>query len=222
MSFYNQFFDLITSNEFRESNNRESQVHQFFERNPELIVTDNRYVSPGTVISKLPVHNWVSDFAYINPTSGFHYLFLIEIEDPLKNIFNRNDEFSQEFNHALQQVHDWLRSLRFGDEYLSRLYQDAHDQFNNNPDFRCDSPAPLVGKGKLIYGFRAEFQDNPIRRERWQQKKEAESQHVDIFTYDGLFEKNRYLFQREDRNFGSPGCVRYRQRRFTIITDPVT
>lgn len=186
---------------------REPLVQKFFEENPGIISGPD-YINPNAVISKLQIStSFVSDFAYIQPTSGAHYVHLVEIEDPTKNIFTRQDQFTEAFNHAIQQVHDWIATLQRDNDYLEQVLDDAQSQFGQAESYS------LVVRGQLYFGRRAEI-NNPIRRDRWQQRVRAESTFIKIRTYDGLMERSNPAFSQISREYGDPHCYSYSERKF--------
>lgn len=86
----------------------ESTVQKFFEKHPASII-GTAYALSNALIAKLPLGvDFVTDFTWVNPRSGPTYVYLIEIEKPSKSIFNKDDSFTQSFNHVYGQVEDWL------------------------------------------------------------------------------------------------------------------
>jgi len=207
-SFKDQLYQAMEDVQALPPIDQEPLLQRFFERNPHL-VTRGEYLNPKAVISKLPIGNRTTDFAYIHPTSGPHHIYLIEIESSSKRIFTNEDEFTASFNHALQQAHDWLAWSAMNRDYFRQLYNDAACRFE---DVR--NGGMLFPRGVLIYGRRAETQRNPVRNDRWRQRKQSEK-HVDIMTFDGLIERNPPVFAADERGPSDPLCFSYGGRTFT-------
>ncbi|EIA3182955.1 TPA: Shedu immune nuclease family protein [Vibrio parahaemolyticus] len=163
----------------------EQPVQEFLEKNPAAICGAN-YVLGRCVISKLPLGNeYKTDFAYVNPQSGCTFLHLVEIEKPDKSIFTKNDEFTKEFNQALQQVNDWLFWCANNSQYLYDFFEPLRQKSG-------DSIGYYNARGLLIYGRNSEI-NNVRRKERWSQKT-RENNFIEIRTYDGFAkEMNSFL-----------------------------
>lgn len=195
----NNFLELI------DKGASESRVQEFLERNP-AIVCGSAYLMGDAVISKFRLGvDLVTDFAYVNPRSGSTLLFLVEIEDPGKPIFNKDDQFTEHFNQAYQQLEDWLGWCVSHREELRQLFLPLTSISGENP-------ASYVPRGLLIYGRRAEL-TSARRRERWQSKS-ASNPFVVVRTYDGFCEDRRNFIPPDGSLSGRTVCVSYRNRRF--------
>src|SRR4051794_7200332 len=85
----------------------EAPIQEYLEKYPFLVSGSSR-VKGKVVISQFPLGaDFKADFAYVISNSGGTYLVLIEIERPDMRIFLDNDEFTQPYNHAFQQLQDW-------------------------------------------------------------------------------------------------------------------
>ncbi len=83
----------------------EPDLQSFFENNPILF---HRF-SPDQIIKKAPILNkFQTDFAVLSRTGE---LFLIEIEKPGKAILKKDGGRTADFNHAFDQVQDWLHLI---------------------------------------------------------------------------------------------------------------
>ena len=207
-NFRDQLYQVMETVKALPGVDQEPLLQSFFERNPHLL-TRGEYLNPKAVISKLPVGNRTTDFAYIHPTSGPHHVYMIEIESSSKQIFTTNDEFMASFNHSLQQVHDWLAWSATNRDYFRQIYNDAACRFEG-----VDNGGMLFPRGVLVYGRREEILKNPIRQDRWRQKKQSEA-YVDIMTFDGLIERNPSAFALDERGQFDPLCFSYGGRTFT-------
>lgn len=184
---------------------KESEVQDFFERNP-VLVAGADYLFGQAVITKLPLGNdFVTDFAYINPQSGPKYLRLIEIEDPSKKIFRKDDRFTEKFAHALQQIDDWLGWCSQNRADLFHLFTPLYNAHNQSFPF-------LVPRALLIYGRRSEI-NNTRRQERWNALKQKHL-FADIRTYDGFMEYRHGLMNVEVGTSFQIDCLTYGNRTF--------
>ncbi|EAO6780596.1 DUF4263 domain-containing protein [Salmonella enterica subsp. enterica] len=153
----------------------ESTVQKFFEKHPASII-GTAYALSNALIAKLPLGvDFVTDFTWVNPRSGPTYVYLIEIEKPSKSIFNKDDSFTQSFNHAYGQVEDWLG-------WYARN-QDAFRDILVPLKYHNDLPPFFAVRGILIYGRDSELSNNR-REERWVQKG-LSNPFVEVRTYDG-------------------------------------
>lgn len=184
---------------------KEPEIQDFLERNP-VLVSGADFLFGQAVIAKLPLGNdFVTDFAYINPQSGPKYLRLIEIEDPSKKIFRRDDRFTEKFGHALQQIDDWLGWCSRNHGALWHLFTPLYKA--NNQSFPFLAPRAL-----LIYGRRSEI-NNTRRQERWNTLKQKHL-FADIRTYDGFMEHRHGLMNVEVGTSFEIDCLAYRNRTF--------
>lgn len=198
--------NLLTEFQARiNGNGGEPVVQDFLERHP-FIIPNTEYVFANTVISKPPLGaDHYPDFAYINPQSGPIFLRLVEIESPKKKIFKKNDEFSQRFHSALQQVHDWLIWCHQNAEFLRNFFQPLYE-------VQSQSFPLLIARGLLIYGRRSEI-NTTRRKERWAQMK-LTNQFIKIQTYDGFSEERQGILTSGITL--STRCAAYRKRSFEL------
>jgi hypothetical protein len=193
MSLRSEFHSLLAAG-------GEPPLQAFFERNTYLL-TGSDYVSPRVVVSKLKLGaDFVTDFAYVNPTSGATFLQLIEIEDPAKKIFTRNDQFTRGFSQALQQCNDWMLWCGKNREYLNNIFRAASKGYG--PDIYITAPRAL-----LIFGRREDI-NTQRRKDRWQSKV-MDSRYVTIRTYDGFEERGNQMWDHSSLNSYAPKCVAY-------------
>jgi hypothetical protein len=81
---------------------KEETVQQFIENNPILL----QQFAPQKVYHKPPLlTKYTADFAVLNNKGE---LILIEIEKPNKRLLKKDGGISAEFQHAIDQVRDWL------------------------------------------------------------------------------------------------------------------
>lgn len=87
-------------------NPEENEVQTFLEETPIIF---HRF-SPARILKKPPLFNkYAADFAVLSRSGE---LFLIEIEKPSKKLLKKDGSRSSDFNHANDQVLDWLHVIQ--------------------------------------------------------------------------------------------------------------
>jgi hypothetical protein len=171
--------------QFLASKPSESEVQDFLERHPTLLPgLWDHHNGPlhDVVVAKLPLGpDYKTDFAFISRHSMALQFTFVEIEAPSKRIFNQDDSFTQEFNHARQQVLDWIRWSRdhLGD--LMDMFAPMFKTYNAADDLKDV-------RGYLVYGRREEVEVNRRRKDRWQSIWSSSDNRVWVMTYDRLVE----------------------------------
>jgi hypothetical protein len=100
---------------------REEDVQQFLQANPKFIIQHlggghGRWVIPKARLGT----NHVTDFLIAEKHSfGFTWQ-AVELESPLRRMFNKNGDPSQYLNHALRQITDWRAWLKANQSYAAR------------------------------------------------------------------------------------------------------
>ncbi|QNN78042.1 DUF4263 domain-containing protein [Pseudoxanthomonas mexicana] len=187
----------------------EPDVQNFFEKFPEGL-TGSIYLLGNVVIRKFKLGaDYIPDFAYVQPMSGRTYMHLVEIESPKKNIFTQNDEFTKEFNQALQQVRDWM-------QWVHQNSQTLMQQIEPLRVGNYDTLYNPIARGTLIFGRRGETEANQRRRERWAGIKDQCASQVSIYSYDGIAEANQKTLP-PNLGSGLVHCVAYQGRDFVRI-----
>lgn len=190
------FMDILNSG------HGEPPVQDFLERNPHIIVGTD-WVDPRIVITKMPLGaEHVTDFCYVNPTSGVTYLNLIEIEDPAKSIFTQDDEFTSKFTRAHQQLLDWL-------VWCQNHHDTVRDMFSIASKGIGSRVSMFAARGLLVYGRRSEI-NNVRRQERWSSFVDN-SKYISVRTYDGFCEDRSIAFGLKGSVFDAK-CVAYQKR----------
>ena len=116
------FIDLLNSGP------KEIAIQRYLELHPELLY--GYPPSASLVVPQFPLGSeWVVDFAFLAPFGSAPRLWLVEIERPSLRIFTKADEFSQPFNHALQQLLDWSNWCEHNRAYLSTPFRNYGDVF---------------------------------------------------------------------------------------------
>jgi hypothetical protein len=153
----------------------EAPIQRFLENNPYIVIGIND-ATLNMLISQFPLGSeFRADFAFVNYDSSGTYLHLIEIERPTLHIFVGKDEFSQPFNHAVQQLQDWMLWCEMNQTYLQNVLEPLL-QFGS-------SGTHLTPICKLIAGRRAEL-TNVKRKRRYSAKVNKSPRGVEISTYD--------------------------------------
>ena len=105
-----------------ETASREGELQTFLEKNPWLLVRS--HAVGNFVISQFPLgSDHRSDFAIFYQHSAGNVIQLVEIESPRLQIFNAKDEFSQPFNHSIQQLEDWSGWCRRSRDHLDGVLE---------------------------------------------------------------------------------------------------
>jgi len=131
-------------------------------------------------VTKLPLGpDYKTDFAFITRNSMALQFTFVEIEAPSKRIFNKNGEFSQEFNHARQQVADWML---WGQRNINTLVDMFASMFETYPVTEDQK----VVRSYLVYGRREEVEVNRQYKERWQSVQVSSANRIIVMTYDRL------------------------------------
>lgn len=175
----NKDFDKIHK-EYREildtisqvaSNQREKMMHEYLEGRALLLPGQNGLNSDShhgpfasIFFSKLRLQGTFRrfpDFVFVTKTSVQLTVVFIEIEDPTKKFFNVNDDFTSDFNQALQQLEDWKIWLE--DDANKTLLRKS---LNQAIDHHMVGQLPIKAEFVLVYGRNSEYegQANKIRR----------------------------------------------------------
>lgn len=104
---YQEFEKLIESPE-----KSENDIQGFLEKNTEFLPVINllhHNLHLNCIISKFPIGDFCTDFAYLTKSSNMWRLFLIEIEHPKKRLFLKrlHSTTHKDLNHAIAQVDAW-------------------------------------------------------------------------------------------------------------------
>lgn len=100
---------------------REEDVQQLLQANPKYLIQHlggghGRWVIPKQRLGA----EHVTDFV-IGEKHSFGYEWqAVELESPLKPMFNRNGDPSQYLNHAIRQIQDWRAWLLSNQSYAAR------------------------------------------------------------------------------------------------------
>jgi hypothetical protein len=112
--------EIASFRKLLEATDSEREIQSFLEGHPHLLL-DFLMPSNAAVITQFPLGtDFISDFAFVHNDSGGNYIDLMELEHPKSLIFNQDGSFSQQFNHALQQIQDWTAHCRIHQEVLVR------------------------------------------------------------------------------------------------------
>lgn len=182
----NEFKQLLES-EAKKGRQKEQMIQDFLEENSEFIpvpYSDNHFLHFSLVLSKFPVGNDKTDFVYLTKSSKKWHVVLVELEDSKKKYFlddQKDAKFTQDFNHAVQQVRNWRSYLQKNKtSFLNTLTQIRKPLSENPVDF----------KYVLIYGRSDEYR-------AYQQRKDAladlsTNDEIIIWSYDTLIDSLYY------------------------------
>jgi hypothetical protein len=153
---------------------REEDMQLFLQRNPQLLIQHlggghGRWVIPKKKLGD----QFITDFVIGQRSSiGFEWQ-AVELESPLKSLFNKNGDPSQHLNHAIRQIRDWRSWLSHNQNYASKS---IIEHGLGLTDITADIP------GLIIIGRRSEnLLKNNLRRRQMM----IES-NIEIRTYDYL------------------------------------
>jgi hypothetical protein len=161
----------------------EAVIQDFLERHPVFL--------PGLwdlhngplhdiVVTKLPLGaDFQTDFAFVTRHSMALQFTFIEIEAPSKRIFNKDGSFSQEFNHARQQVADWVLWSNRNIHVLMDMFGPMFETYpvgEDNKDVR----------GYLLYGRREEVEADRKNKQRWQSVWLSSDKRIVVMSYDRI------------------------------------
>lgn len=105
---------------------REEDIQQFLQDNPKLLIQHlggghGRWVIPKQRLGA----EHVTDFLIAEKHSFGHEWQAIELESPLKPMFNKSGDPSQYLAHAIRQIQDWRSWLIQNQNYASRLRSES-------------------------------------------------------------------------------------------------
>lgn len=182
------------------SSERPSQ--RFLEKHPKLLLFGvGGPAQDNIVISQFPLGpDFRADFAYLAIRTGRDVLTLVEIESPKLKIFGAKDEFSQAFNHALQQLEDWSRWCKDNRQTLLNMF--ASLKLSN----------PIVPEFRLIAGRRHQV-NNPRRKRRYSEKVSSLAHGFSFSTYDSMI---HYLPDDFSDHHSHIRCVSYGAETFSL------
>ena len=152
-----QFLELL------DINPSEKKVQLFLEKHPSMVPGP---LTPSGTSGHFPLHcslitqpvlpgvpSYIPDFMWIARHSGAWFPTLIEIEKPGRKIFTRKGDPTKEFSHARNQLNYW--NSWFKNPTNVRQFMELY----GIPSGWGNTAMCL--RMILVYGRRAEFQDNP-------------------------------------------------------------
>lgn len=195
-----------------DSNANEQRIHLHLEQHPHLLVAP-RYADPPVVISKPPLGaDYRPDFAFFWHHSGGEFVELVEIEAPSLHIFTAKDEFSREFDHALQQLSDWTSWVARHSDEIGRFTEVLFDQ-----GLTASAGSYQYIQTRLVAGRRVEIEVNGRRKLRWQQRQDENRAARSIRTWDGFIESLPVEALDSYHNWTAIRCYRYRSGKLEEV-----
>ena len=159
-----------------DSAEREEDIQQFLQSNPKYLIQHlggghGRWVIPKKKLGS----EYVTDFMIAEKHSfGFEWQ-AVELESPLRPMFNKNGDPSQYLNHAIRQIRDWRTWLNRNQNYASQRRDRGGLGLTD-----IDSSI----KGLIFIGRRSELSDLCMERRRQM----VQETNIRIHTYDYLVE----------------------------------
>lgn len=191
---------------------KESVIHEFFERNPSFVPGAFSYPRSGHA----PIHwgvfskprlsgepGYIPDFLWLATATDCIYPIFVEIETPAKRWFTASGQATSEWTQAHDQILNWKRWLKNPSKMQAWIQslrlpsQFSHD-YELHPQF------------VLIYGSAKEFEERPELRSK---RKAMESENTVLITFDNLV---------PDANADDFMSLRRRGQRVVAITVPPT
>lgn len=197
--------DEITSfRQLIDNAKKEQELQSYLEEHPYLFL--DLLMSPNaTIISQFSFgQDFRCDFAFVHSNSGGNFLNLIELEHPKANIFNCDGSFSQQFNLALQQIHDWAAWCRAHQEFIMRQIK---------PLIKYLKSDNLYVNGLLVIGRRNEL-SNRQKQERFEARLHDLPRGLQFRTYDGFVKRLEDCKNWMKEGYRSVRCLRYKKQGF--------
>lgn len=136
----------------------------------------------------------------------------VEIENPKLRLFNGDYSFTQEFNHALQQIRDWKLWAEKNIESLLNMYADLFESYNVTNDYKSI-------KCYLICGRRSDVESPILAKEQWSSLQSASDQGISIMTFDRLTANVACLPSNDI--YSSYAMCSYKERGFFLKSDSI-
>lgn len=155
---------------------REEDIQQFLQLNPKFLIQHlggghGRWVLPKKKLGS----EHVTDFLIAEKHSFGYEWEAVELESPLRPMFNKNGDPSQYLNHAIRQIIDWRAWLSSNQPYASRPKADSGLGLTN-----IDSNV----KGLILISRRHSVDEDTNARRR----QLVQSLNIKIHSYDYLLE----------------------------------
>lgn len=184
-------FIAILESPSPEGKKKELVVHEFMEKNPELIPTPNllnHHLHFGVVISKFPLDTSLeTDYVYLTKSSDTWRVTFVELEVPDKKLFTNNKkqvDTSSDFNKAISQVRSWQVFIEENkNEVLRRLQPIFYPIIMRRN--------PVEFNYQLIIGRSEEKNESPEKIKILNRLRKETG--IDIMTYDTLLNYYRNL-----------------------------
>ena len=181
----------------------ERSLQKYLEENAFMVTGFGGHVHKNIVISQLPLGNdFRTDFAWLDGSSAGTTIHLIEIESASLQIFNENGDFSQPYNHAIQQLKDWHHWANRNQQYLVNLLEPL-ELLENHLRVSC----------RLIAGRRSCLINSLKKKRRYESLHEELPKWAHTQTWDGFVKTIPFA-----RYAGSHSdyikCVSYRDQNY--------
>lgn len=180
----------------------EQPLQAFLEQNPFMLTGFGGHVHKDIVVSQLPLGaEFKTDFSWLDINSRATIIHLIEIESASLKIFNENGEFSQPYNHAVQQLKDWHLWCNRNQQYLTNLLEPLE---LSSTYFEIDC---------MLIGGRRSCLNSPKTKRKYQALHEELPKWAHVQTWDGFVE-NIPLARYAGSHSDDVRCVSYRDQAY--------
>ncbi|WP_118132044.1 Shedu anti-phage system protein SduA domain-containing protein [Pseudomonas abyssi] len=185
----NQYQEKLSSTP--EQGQKEQSIQDFLERNTELFseaLTYKNYFHQDILISKCPVMDLKSDYAYLSKKSDEWKIVFGELELPDYNFFRKGSgDFTSEFNHAINQIRQWKLRIKNNQNEVFNFFK-----LLLQPESMRENP--IVFEFELIFG-RSEDKNKTAERLRLIQSV-SQSEGIVIKSFDTI--SNDFMGRREN------------------------
>jgi hypothetical protein len=180
---YKLLLDHLTQNP-----GREKEMQEYLEKRTLLLPgihgvyeETNHGIFSSIIFSQLRLAGLftrVPDFVFVTKTSVQLQVVFIEIEDPAKKFFNKDNSFTSEFNKAFQQLEDW--NIWFQDASNQQVLRNTLNLAINHHGMKT---LPMKAEYVLVYGRNSEYENQQIRINRLSAKNNSPYK---VMSYDRL------------------------------------
>lgn len=166
--------DLNNFNQILDNSTKESEVQNYLEKNPVLLIQHfggghGRWVIPQKRLGS----EFICDFMIGEKSSNGFRWQVVELENPNIKMFNKDGDPSKMLNHAIRQIKDWREWLEKNQNYASRAKAER--------GLGLTDISPMV-EGLVLIGRRGQNQAKNISFIRQTEK----CDRIAIHTYDFL------------------------------------
>lgn len=166
-----KYSELLTQFEAMLSSRLEEPLHQFIKSNPILLCPTYE-----AIWSKVPFGDHISDFVIREIPNDY---ILVEIEAPIRPLFRKDGQQTQELTHAIDQINDWLEHIK-----------DNRQKVEQENSFEGISVSP---RALVVIGRSVGLTDENLKKIVMLQERQP---RLRILTYDDVLKNARLAMER--------------------------